>query len=130
MFFITGGHKRKISGNDNLPKVGIEGKQKKCPQPICSVSQPPFESKWNKPYLPSDKTFNKPKELFSRVGKISNHRKVAHFNSPFKPVQAKGRRVLLRLLAGVNEELGRKETEGHIINLKSVTKIVLLARLS
>ena len=63
------------------------------------------------------------------MGKIPNIRKVAHFNSPFKSIQAKGRRVPLRLLTGVNEKLGRMETEGHIINLKSVTKIVLLARL-
>ena len=30
-FFITGGHERNILGNDNLPKLGIEVKQKKFP---------------------------------------------------------------------------------------------------
>ena len=43
--FITVGHERNFGGNDNLPKLGIEVKQKKCPQLTCSVSQPPFESK-------------------------------------------------------------------------------------
>ena len=86
-FFITGGHERKILGNDNLTKIGIEVKQKKCPQPTGSVSQPPFESKWIKPYSPTDKLV-----LFSRVGtilssgKIPKNRKVTHFSSPFKHI--------------------------------------------
>ena len=44
-FFITGGHERNILRNDNLPKLSSEVKQKKCPQPICSVCQPISESK-------------------------------------------------------------------------------------
>ena len=52
------------------------------------------------------------------MGKIPNDRKVTHFYSPFKPKQSKGRRVPLHLLAGVNEELKRMETEGHIIKLE------------
>ena len=117
-FFITGGHKRNILGNDNLPKLGIEVTQRKCPQPICMVNQPTLESEYkNVPSL-SDKNFNEFKELFTTVGKIPNDRKVTHFLSPFKPVQSKGRRVPLHLLAGVNEELKRREREGHIIKLE------------
>ena len=93
-------------------------KQKKWPQPICSDSQPPFESKWFKPYSPTDNCFIKFKDLFSRVGKIPNYRMVTHFHTPFKLVQAKGRRIPLHLLAGFNEELGRMETEGLIIKLE------------
>ena len=52
------------------------------------------------------------------MGKIPNDRKVAHFHTPFKPIQSKGRRVTLHLLAGVNEELKRMEKEGHIIKLE------------
>ena len=52
------------------------------------------------------------------MGKIPNDRKVTHFHSPFKPIQSKGRRVPLHLLAGVNEELKRMQTEGHIIKLE------------
>ena len=55
---------------------------------------------------------------YSLVGKIPNDRKVTHFYSTLKPVQSKGRRVPLHLLAGVNEELKRMETEGHIIKLE------------
>ena len=47
-----------------------------------------------------------------------NDRKVTHFYTPFKPIQSKGRRVPLHLLAGVNEELKRMEKEGHIIKLE------------
>ena len=52
------------------------------------------------------------------MGKIPNDRKVTHFHSSFKPIQSKGRRVPLHLLAGVNEELKRMETEGQIIKLE------------
>ena len=52
------------------------------------------------------------------MGKIPNDRKVTHFHTPFKPIQSKGRRVPLHLLAGVNEELKRMEKEGHIIKLE------------
>ena len=44
-FFLTGGHEPNILGIDILPKLGIEVKQKKCPQLICMVNQSPFESK-------------------------------------------------------------------------------------
>ena len=47
-FFITGGHERNIFGNNNLPKLGIEVKQKKFSQLIRSVSHPPRESMLNK----------------------------------------------------------------------------------
>ena len=42
------------------------------------------------------------------MGKIPNDRKVTHFYSPFKPTESKG----------LNEELKRMETEGHIIKLE------------
>ena len=117
-FFITGGHERNILGNDNLPKLGIEITQRKCPQLICMVNQPTLESEYkNLPSL-SDKIFNEFKGLFTRVGKIPNDRKVTHFHSHFKTIQSKGRRVPLHLLAGVNEELKRMETEGHIVKLE------------
>ena len=105
-------------GNDNLPKLGIEITQRKCPQPVCLVNQPTLESEYkNLPSL-SDKIFNEFKNLFTSVGKIPNDRKVTHFHTPFKPIQSKGRRVPLHLLAGVNEELKRMEKEGHIIKLE------------
>ena len=44
-FFITGMHERNILGNDILPKLGIEVKQKKCPVPICTASDPLGKSK-------------------------------------------------------------------------------------
>ena len=50
--------------------------------------------------------------------KIPNDRKITHFHSPFKPVQANGKRVPLHLLAGVNEELRRRETDGNIVKLE------------
>ena len=68
-FFITGGNERNILGNDNLPKLGIEVTQRKCPQPICMVNQPTLESEYkNLPPL-SDKIFNEFKDLFTRVVK-------------------------------------------------------------
>ena len=116
-FFITGGHEQNILGNDNLPKLGIEITQRKCPQPICMVNQPTLESEYkNLPSL-SDKIFNEFKNLFTRVGKIPNDRKVTHFHTPFKPIESKGRKFPLHLLAGVNEELKRMAKEGHIIKL-------------
>ena len=51
------------------------------------------------------------------MGKFFNDRKVTHFHSPFKLVQSKGRTIPLQLLAGVNEDLRRMETEGHILKL-------------
>ena len=82
------------------------------------VNQPTLESEYkNLPSL-SDKIFNEFKDLFTRVGKIPNERKITHFHSPFKPIQSKERRVPLHLLAGANEELKRMETEGHIIKLE------------
>ena len=50
-FFITGGHEQNILGNDNLPKLGIEITQRKCPQPICMVNQSTLESEYKN--LPS-----------------------------------------------------------------------------
>ena len=71
-FFITGGHERNILGNDNLPKLGIEVVQRKCPQGISMVNQPTLESEYkNLPSL-SAKIFNEFKELFTRVRKIPN----------------------------------------------------------
>ena len=68
-FFITGGHGRNILGNDNLPMLGIEITQRKCPQPICMVNQPALESEYkNLPSL-SEKLFNEFKDLITRVGK-------------------------------------------------------------
>ena len=83
------------------------------------VNQPTLESEYkNLPPL-SDKIFNEFKDLFTRVGEKPNDRKVTHFHSPLKPIQSKGRRVPLHLLAGVNEELKRMETEeGHIKKLE------------
>ena len=75
------------------------------------VNQPPIVSKCINLLSSNDK-------IFSRVGKIPNDHKVTHFHSPLKPVQAKGRRVTLHLLAGVNEELKTMETEGHIIKVE------------
>ena len=77
------------------------------------VNQPPLENKYKSLPPLTDKIFDEFKELFTRVGKIPNDRKVTHFHSSFKPVQCKGRSVTLHLLAGVNEELKRMETEGH-----------------
>ena len=115
---INAWHERNILGNDNLPKLGREITHRKCPQPICKVNQPTLESEYkNLPSL-SDKIFNEFKNLFTRVGKIPNDRKVTHFHTPFKPIQSKGRRVPLHLLAGVNEELKRMEKGGHIIKLE------------
>ena len=50
----------------------------------------------------SDKIFNEFKDLLTRKGKIRNDRKVTQFHSPFKPIQSKGRRVPLQLLAEVH----------------------------
>ena len=117
-FFITGGHEHNILGNENLPKLGIEISQRKCPHSICMVNQPTLESEYkNLPSL-SDNIFNEFKNLFTRVGKIRNDRKVTHFHTPFKPIQSKGRRAPLHLLAAVNDELKRMEKEGHIIKLQ------------
>ena len=57
-FFITGGHERNILGNDNLPKLGIEITQRKCPQPICMVNQPTLESEYKNLSSLSDNIFN------------------------------------------------------------------------
>ena len=92
-FSITGGQERNILGNNSLLRIGIEVKQKKCRQPICSVNQPQNDSKWHKPYLSSDQNFSIFKKLFTRVGRFSNDRKITHFHNPVKPVQAKRRRV-------------------------------------
>ena len=62
----------------------------------------------------TNELFTNSKNLCNRIGKIPNDRKVIHFHSPFKPVQAKGRTVALHLLSGVNEEFKRMEKEGHI----------------
>ena len=82
------------------------------------VNYPPFESKCINPHSFNDKIFSEFREFFTRVGKIPNDHEVTHFHTPFKPVHAKGRRVPLYLLAVVNEELKRMETEGHIIKLE------------
>ena len=121
-FFITGGHERNILGNDNLAKLGIKLTQRKSPQSVCMVNQPPLESEYKNLPSSSDKIFNEFTELFTRVGKIPNDRKLIHFRSPFKPVQSKGRRVPLHLHVGVNEEFKKMETEGHIIKLEKCEK--------
>ena len=91
------------------------------------VNQPTLEKEYkNLPSL-SDKIFNEFKELFTRVGKKPNDRKATHFHSPFKPIQSKERRVPLHLLAGVNEELKRMETEGHIIKLEKCDEDCLVS---
>ena len=88
------------------------------PQPICMVNEPPFESKCINQHSSIDEIFSEFSELFTKVGKLPNDHKVTHFHSPFKPVQAKGRRFPLHLLSGVKEELKRMETESHIIKLE------------
>ena len=117
-FFITGAHERNIRGKENLPKLGIAVTQRKCPQPICMVNQPPFESKFIITHSFNDKIFSEFKELFTRVEKKPNDHKVTHFHTPCKPLQANVRRVPLHLLAGVNEELRKMETEGQIIKME------------
>ena len=103
-FSITSGHERNKLGKGNLPKLRIEVTQKKCRQPICMINQSPFESNCINPHSFNDKIFSGFKELFTRVGEIPNDPKVTHFHTPFKPVQAKERRVPL-LHSGVNEKL-------------------------
>ena len=115
--FFTGGHERNILGNDNLPKLGIEVKQKKCPVQICAVSNPSGKSKSNYLDYATNELFTNFKSLFNRIGKILNDRKVIYFHFPFKPVQAKGTRVPLHLLSGAKEELKSLEKEGHIEKL-------------
>ena len=117
-FLITGGHEHNILGTDNLPKWGIEVTQKKCAQPICVINQSPFESKCINPQYFNNKIFNEFKEFYTRIGKIPNDHKITHFHTPFKTVQAKERRTPLHLLAGLNDELIRMETEGHILKLE------------
>ena len=87
-------------------------------QPICMVTQPPFKSKYINQHSSNDKNFSELKELFTRVQKIPNDHKVTHLHSPFKPVQAKKRRVPPHLLSVLNEELKRMETESHTIKLE------------
>ena len=101
-------------GNDNLPKLGIEVKQKKCPVPIYAVSNPSGKSKSNYLDYATNDIFTNFRNLFNRIGKIPNDRKVTYFHFPFKPVQAKGTRVPLHLLSGAKEELKRMEKESHI----------------
>ena len=117
-FFLTGGHERNIAGNDNLPKLGIEVKQMKCPQPICMVIQPPSESKCIRLHSLNDKFFSEFKHLFTRVGKIPNDHKVTTFQTPLKSGTCKRGRVPFHLHAGVNEELKRMETKCHIVKLE------------
>ena len=82
------------------------------------INQSPFESKCVNAHSFNDKIFSNFKELFTRDGKIPNDHKVVHFHTPFRPVQAKRRTLPLHLHAGVNEELKRLETEGHMIKLE------------
>ena len=56
------------------------------------------------------------------MGQLLNDRQFTHFHNPVKPVQAKGRRLSPHLLAGVNEELGRMETDGHFRKLEKCGK--------
>ena len=86
-----------------------------------------FESKCVSQHSSNDQIFSKFKELFNRVGKISNDHKVTHFHSPFKLVKVKGRRVPLHLLAGENEELKRMETEGRMIKLEKCVEDCLMS---
>ena len=44
-------------------------------------------------------------DLFDRIGKIANDRKILHFLFSLKPDQANGSKMPLHLLSGVNEEL-------------------------
>ena len=89
-------------GTITYQKLRIEVKQKKCPQSICSVGQPPIDKKWKTLFFYQPTKFLKILEkLLTRLEKIPLDRKVTHFHSPFKPVQTKARRVPLHLLAGV-----------------------------
>ena len=81
--------------------------QKTCPVPICTVSDPSGKSKSNTLESLTIELFASCKNLFNNIDKIPNNRKITHFHSPFEPLQAKGRRVSLHLLLGVNEKLKR-----------------------
>ena len=119
-FFITGGHERNILVNDHLLKLGIEVTQRKCPQPICMFNQPTPESEYkNLPSL-SDRIFNEFKELFTRVEKIPDDRKVTNFHSPFKPIQSKGRRVPLHLLAGLKRRIEKNGDRRSYNNIREM----------
>ena len=77
-FFITGRQERNILGNNNLPKLGLEVRQKKCPVPICAISDPPGKSKSNKLeflitrlFLRNLKSFSK--ELARHQANVKSH---------------------------------------------------------
>ena len=57
-------------------------------------------------------------DLFDKIGKRPNDRKITQFFFSLKPDQANGSRMPLHLLSGVNEELKRIEIEGHIEKLE------------
>ena len=90
--------------------------------PICAVSNPSVKSKSNYLDYATNELFTNFKNLFNRIGKIPNDRKVTYFYFPFKPVQVKGTRVPLPWLSGVKEELKRMEKEGHIEKLAKCDK--------
>ena len=115
-FFITSGHERNILGNDNLPRIGIEIAQR---QPLLSVNNVklPDLCKLNNHSDTILNLYHKYKGLFNRVGKIPLDRKVSHFDSPFKPIQTKGRTVPLHLLDSLKVEINRMEKKGHIVKL-------------
>ena len=119
-FFLTEGHERKILGNNNLLKVGIEISQKYFPHfqthKQCKSINSISPSDKNKEILNISKTF---KNLFLRIGKIKNPIKITHFHEPLKPIQLKGRRVPLHLLDSVKTELNRLKDEGRIKKLEN-----------
>ena len=102
------------TGHDNFPRIGIENAQRQPLLPVNNVTLPDSCKSSNH----SDIILNlQHKFFFNRVGKVPLDRKITHFQSPFKPIQTKGRSVPLHLLNSVKVELNRMENEGHIKKL-------------
>ena len=82
---LMGGHERDILGNDNLPKLEIEARQKKCPLSNCTVSDSLGKSKSNKLEFLTNELFVNFKNQFNKIGKIPNDRKAvkSHISNPF-----------------------------------------------
>ena len=114
-FFRTEGHERKLLGNDNLPKVGIEISQKYFPlfqtNKMCKSINLISTAEKNKEITHISITFN---SLFHWIGKIKNY-----FHEPLKPIQLKGRRVPLHLLDSLKTEFNRLKNEGNIKKLQN-----------
>ena len=119
---VIGGSRPSIIGRDLMPNLGLQIVQRAPEENVMSVQgeQPGAEATEDEDSLDPWQIYvsKQINNLFNRVGKIKNYKVHADCFETLKPIQQKGRRVLITLQDKVDKEINEFLQQGHIEKLK------------